>query len=256
MRLSSSALLAIVLLTGAAMADSEQIVTLHDGSKFRGTLVELVKDDHVTIKLATGEVRKFPWADVDKTEEVTILPPETAEEKKIITGAYVTVDTQGRPAKLQQRTGSVEVASTREAAIRIDACDIPCNRVVPVGTYRLAGAGVRRTAPFELPDHGRVRVDATLGSSRGAALGYILLSVGGGLLVVSASFGAGAGILVAGSGNGVDFSSEALSYGIVAGVAGGIGLVLLIPGLIALASNSSHTTVTQLARLTTTGLRF
>ncbi len=41
-----------------------RIVQLLDGSTFRGELVELVAGDHVTIRLPTGELRRFALADV------------------------------------------------------------------------------------------------------------------------------------------------------------------------------------------------
>ena len=47
-------------------AAGERIVRLPNGSIYRGELVELVPDDHITIRLATGAVKRFDWASITR----------------------------------------------------------------------------------------------------------------------------------------------------------------------------------------------
>src|SRR5262245_43414910 len=49
---------------GAGRASGGVTVTLVDGSIIRGELVEMIKGDHVTVRIATGEVRRIEWARV------------------------------------------------------------------------------------------------------------------------------------------------------------------------------------------------
>jgi hypothetical protein len=69
--------LAAFLLSRAAGAQvAEEIVVLNDGSTYQGKLVEKVPGDHVTIKLATGEVKRFDWSAIASTrDEQPLLPP-------------------------------------------------------------------------------------------------------------------------------------------------------------------------------------
>jgi hypothetical protein len=61
-------LLSLVLLLPksavAQVAGAPDVVVLKDGSRFRGTIAELIKDGPVTIVLLTGETRKLEAADI------------------------------------------------------------------------------------------------------------------------------------------------------------------------------------------------
>jgi hypothetical protein len=48
----------------SAAASDKLTVKLKNGAEYRGELVERVPGDHVTIKLATGEVKRFEWAEL------------------------------------------------------------------------------------------------------------------------------------------------------------------------------------------------
>lgn len=236
----------MVLASSVALADADQLVVLHDGSRFRGTLVELVPNDHVTIKLATGEVRRFAWGDVEKSEEVGAEPPPS--------GVFVTLDApQG--AVLQRRTGTI--ASTGKmngAAIWSDSCSAPCDTTVLPGSYRVAGPHFRSSNEFDLPASGRVRVDAKLGSASGSLAGAIL-SLFGGVLVVEAAVDGVLAIAFATSSNATTHQG-AVVWGAIAGIAGGVGIALLVPGIIIISNNASNATVTRVARAALTGVRF
>ena len=76
------AVLAVACLvwTSTASADDTITVWLKDGSMVRGELVERVPNKHLTIKLATGEVRKIEWTEID--HDSIGEKKETPEPKK------------------------------------------------------------------------------------------------------------------------------------------------------------------------------
>jgi hypothetical protein len=47
-----------------APATPPDVVRLKDGSFFRGTILELVADDHVVLRLSSGETKRFAMDDV------------------------------------------------------------------------------------------------------------------------------------------------------------------------------------------------
>ena len=53
---------------------SDRIVTLSDGALYRGELIELVPNDHITIRLATGEVKRFEWATISDVSTPVVSP--------------------------------------------------------------------------------------------------------------------------------------------------------------------------------------
>jgi hypothetical protein len=248
---AASFVLAMSLVSSIALADVDQLVVLHDGSRFRGTLVELVVNDHVTLKLATGEVRRFAWADVDKTEEVKIAAPPHEPA-----GVFVALEAPPG-ALLQRQTGTIAAhGRIGEAPIWTDACAAPCQMEVPGGTYRVAGSGFRGTNDLVLPSDGRVRIDARLGSSGASLAGAILAILGGTAMGVGVVYGVLGIAFVASSSPNPASKDIGVTFSIIGGVAGAIGLALLIPGVIVVSNNASHAVVVQIARATTTGLRF
>ncbi len=47
-----------------SMADDTQTITLRDGTSLTGEVVEFVENDHVTLKLASGETRRVAWSEL------------------------------------------------------------------------------------------------------------------------------------------------------------------------------------------------
>src|ERR1700689_677802 len=66
---------------GAAESFRDVGVVTRDGATFRGELVEKVPGDHVTIKLASGEVKRFAWADVADVAVQSAVPPAEDRDK-------------------------------------------------------------------------------------------------------------------------------------------------------------------------------
>jgi hypothetical protein len=59
---------AAFVIAPSAEAQTLETVTLKNGDIYEGELVERVLDDHVTIRLATGEIRRFAWADIASSD--------------------------------------------------------------------------------------------------------------------------------------------------------------------------------------------
>ncbi len=65
--------------------DGHLTVLLKSGASYRGELVERVPGDHLTLKLATGEVKTFKWAELDLSdadEKSTGLHDEASAKSK------------------------------------------------------------------------------------------------------------------------------------------------------------------------------
>src|ERR1700733_6490417 len=66
-RIAFVALFAYLAGVPPAAADIDEWVRLKDGTVVQGALVELTPNDHITIHLATGEIRRIAWADIDSS---------------------------------------------------------------------------------------------------------------------------------------------------------------------------------------------
>lgn len=191
----------------AAKDDGGVTIVLKSGAKYRGTLVEEVPGDHVTIQLATGEVKRFEWADVvhkapkpsagtadeepedDDTPEPPKSKPKTspAPEPDEPGGPYVHITTKTEGVVLERLTGQSDVdgGGLSVSHWRI-ACRAPCDTEVRAGDgYRLSGKGLRSTKTFSLEGSGSVKIDAQLGSKGAFYAGVAIGATGAGLGAVS-----------------------------------------------------------------------
>jgi len=165
-----------------AIAAAREIdVTLKNGASYHGKLVERVPGDHITIQLATGEVKTFAWEDIESDEadepapkkKPAPPPTETSEEP----GYYVTIKTEQTGVVLEQAIGSTTVGNVTGTHWR-RVCTAPCNVEVRGGAYRLNGEGLRSTGTFTIDRN--ATLEASLGNSGAMTAGMTLL--GGGLL--------------------------------------------------------------------------
>lgn len=77
-RLGLVAAQVLAILFAARVASAQpvtEVIELVDGSTFQGELVEKVPGDHLTLKLATGETRRFDWSDVESARDETLAAP-------------------------------------------------------------------------------------------------------------------------------------------------------------------------------------
>ena len=133
----------------------------------RGTLVENIPGDHVTIQLATGEMRTFPASDVIRVgpgasavmvPEPTYAQPVVAAPAEPMVNVRVVGNTEELSLHRLTGTASVSVWTGRgmgTAAIDSFAilCGAPCEQNLPAGSYTLGvsqGTGMARRADHSI----------------------------------------------------------------------------------------------------------
>jgi len=180
---STGLIFALMLAAPLAHADTET-VRLADGSVFAGELVEKVPNDHVTIKLATGEVRRFAWS--------AIVAPSAP--LAMAAAAQPQVVVQQLPP-LAPRTANVRFVSNSKGTLlmRVDSipnlqgwaqtrespvCYAPCTAAVDANaTYYVQGYNISPSARFAIPE-GSSNVSVRTGSEALTVAGVSLASLG------------------------------------------------------------------------------
>jgi hypothetical protein len=222
---AAAALAMALALAGAAIAGAqeapEQMVWLRGGGFVRGSLVELIPGDHVTVRLPTGEVRRFSYADIERTSAVGAAPSAPAPpvgSASASPGAAASAPPTpvaggqapaagsagaGGPAvpskgselatiKVYARGDAVELQGRPrlEASMPwLPVCAAPCGSAVRVGDleFRVAGEGISPSNTFVIePGDGAVKLDVNAGSAGKRRLGRLGLFIGVPMLVVGA----------------------------------------------------------------------
>lgn len=237
-----------------ARADGTIEVTMRDGSTFRGELVERVVGDHVTIKLATGEIRILPWAAIrpdDQRGTPPAPPPKGTVELH-----------SNKPNTVLQRLVSTGTgygyAGSRAVALAIEqyepVCTAPCTAAYdPNGTYVVAGDGVTPSDKFHIPNEGqgsaKLHVDA--GSATARSWGYTGLYTGIFGLIAGGTFIALGSVLdpdpqnpryTSGAGDFEEDRNRAQTFRSVGFVAIGVGLVAMGFGIWGIAASGTEVT--------------
>jgi hypothetical protein len=161
------------------------VVHLKGGGMIRGTLIEILPDDHATVELATGQTAVVPWERVDRVERgTTTTQPEKAPTGSTSASAP-SPGTDGSDAVVHIDADRPVVLERSEAGGAWTlVCTSPCDLPLPLSsTYRISGYGVRRSTPFSLSARGgeHVVIDVNT-ASRGGYVGGIVLA-GAGTLV-------------------------------------------------------------------------
>jgi hypothetical protein len=151
-----------------ALAQGTDVVELVGGGFIRGTILEHIPGDHVTIQLANGEVRTVSAGEIVRVGIDTPRPVPAAASAEPARdaapgAAHVEVTTDLPGLTLHRITGT---ATLRDTRLRADAhelvCVLPCQFTVPSGTYYLAygrgGDFHRFPAPAVLTDGARLHV--------------------------------------------------------------------------------------------------
>jgi hypothetical protein len=160
--LASCAALALSLSGTTALADDapppatapavsiSDVVKLKNGAIFRGTILELVPNDHVDLKTASGETKRFPMSDVayaGVSDTPSPPPPPRAAEA---TRPLVTVSATEVPVHFvgdssdiafHLRTGDATATNGRAyivASSYTKICEAPCDAKIASGKYRFA----------------------------------------------------------------------------------------------------------------------
>jgi hypothetical protein len=146
-----------------ALPPVENVVT-KNGSVYHGEILEKVVRDHVTIRLATGDVKTIDWEDIDVSQHapVVVAPPEV-EEPVASDMLFIAIPEN---AELQR----FNTATSTYTAF----CTSPCKEAaVPDGQYRVGGDGLQPTSAFLL-QRGSNRVEATMAPAGLHTAGLVL----------------------------------------------------------------------------------
>lgn len=169
----ASVVLGLLLATPLALADTT--VHLKNGDVASGATVEIARGDHVTLKLATGDLRTYAWTDIESVTDDAVKPPVPAPvviaPPAAPAGVLVHLDADDPHALLATSSGFGE-GSSSEVMVQIEEykafCMVPCDKSVPPGVYRIVGKDLAPTDDFTIPEGAHsVRLDATMhGRSR------------------------------------------------------------------------------------------
>lgn len=240
-----------------AAADSSDVdVALKSGAQYHGKLVEKVPGDHLTIQLATGEIKRFEWSDLadqadeDDSEAAPPKKPKPAPTQTTTSADretfYVSIHTEQEGVVLERLIGSSSLEGGPDVEHWTRVCTAPCNIEVPAGSdYRIGGHGLRKSPTFTIDRS--TEIDAKLGTPGGLLAGVILTSVGGLLALTGVAIGGASntnGSSVADSGSGDKQSSNATT---AAWVVGASGLVMVVVGVVVLLGNANSVSVNRTA---------
>jgi hypothetical protein len=177
--------LVLAPMRGAMAATDDATITVwtKDGSMFRGEVVERVPNDHVTIKLATGETKRVEWKDLDHDslgDRPAIAPAATRPRHERRAELRVHFEADHANAVLEREIGSTSSDGGGQTRIVFGTvCQAPCDDVLPAGPgYRVSGPGLRPSDSFSLSG----RDDVVIKARNGSASAY---SFGGGLMMWS-----------------------------------------------------------------------
>lgn len=184
--------LVLAPMRGALAASDDATITVwtKDGGMFRGEVVERVPNDHVTIKLATGETKRIEWKDIERD---SIAPAPTAAPTNAPKGIDEPgADVVAAPVHVGPRihlVGPATLSLERDAGHAVTegggvgltryelVCRAPCDVEVPAGSgYRVAGDD-RGSRSFTIAPGDRA-IGAHFGSKGSLGAGIALLSVG------------------------------------------------------------------------------
>jgi len=213
-------------------------VELRSGGVVRGTIVELLPGDHVTIQLPSG-MRTFQWGEISRVERAGSQPQiqQPVQQQQ-----------QNEPL-VQPGEPSTRVyidSSSPVSLFRMDnrgdvktVCIAPCGEVLPLsGLYWVSGRDINASDKFQLPPgKAETKLHVSGGSKGAVTAGVVLAVVGGNVLLLF-----GAPVLLVGAAMAASptssISKDANGVLAVGGVISGVGLAMGIVGLVMWISNS------------------
>jgi len=190
--------------------------------------------DHVTIRLATGEIKTMDWDDlvVSTERRVTATPSRDPVLDFTADDAH---------AVLERRS---------EAGDFVEVCHSPCREVGAAGTYRVAGDGLIATQPFYV-QQADTRVSASMSTSALKRVGAITSIASAPVLLVGfilmvASISAPPYSSTIGSyGYPVQIPNDNSALGAANAVVNIVGVVALVSGLAMLGLAHSRVSVNR-----------
>jgi hypothetical protein len=227
-----------------AVRSGGDTVYLKDGGMMRGTLVELLPNDHVTVQLPSGQSTVVEWARIDHIERASlnVAPPMPSAPPRGRAGrrmegasptAFVHIE-----ADADVLLQSISPGSGRWTTV----CAAPCDAALPLDhEYRLIGEGIRSSRAFGLSANPgqHVLIHVSTGSKAGFAGGLAMASIGVAAVAVGLvvlAFGALGCESTDEFGNCIGSSDSSTET--VGGVIALVGVAVMVGGIILLATNA------------------
>ena len=166
-------------------AGAEDVVVLKDGGAIRGLVMEVLPNDHVSVRLADGRTAIVPWVLIHHIEQAS-HPAEAPAPSVTPHEAQVQAASQPPPAITGSATvhivGDEVVLQMQRGGGWETACSSPCDRALPLDmSYRVTGSSVRTSGAFRLlakpGEH--VTLDVNTGSSTAFDGGVAMALLGG-----------------------------------------------------------------------------
>lgn len=178
-------------------SSAEDTLYLRGGGMIRGTIEELLPGRHVTIAIASGEVRKVPWVEVARVVVANApgAPGLTASAPQIQIDRSPAAQVESTPVApiVVPMTGPlarVHIASTKSVQMYrraagtqgwTHACHSPCDVDLPLGdAYRVSGSGMKTSNEFRLVGAPGDRLTITVNptSTGGMVIGGVVAGIG------------------------------------------------------------------------------
>jgi hypothetical protein len=160
---------------------AQETVTLRDGSAFRGELVEKIPGDHVTLKLATGEIKMFRWADIVDTPHAGVSTGGSGGNQSL----EMSSDKAGTELyRIEGGASGFGYIGGRSMAMTFAnfsrVCSAPCKTMIdPNATYFVAGDGITPSDKFVLGGRPRtIKLNVKAGSASARGWGWVSASLG------------------------------------------------------------------------------
>jgi hypothetical protein len=238
----------VTVVTGIVAAGSD-VVVLKEGGMIRGTLLEVIPNDHATVQLATGQSAVIQWDHIERIDRAKVALPVPVTPTPVV---RVDTHTDARSARVHIESDRAVTLERHEGGkIWSFACTAPCD--VPLSVepeYRIVGDGVRKSAPFHLAARPgeAVTLDVNTATKSGFAGGIVLTALGPIVMLVGVVIVAVAGADSYGYSytNGTMTPTEssngsARTAGWITLAAGGVGTV----GGILMITGNAHSSVYQ-----------
>jgi hypothetical protein len=167
-------------------------VVLKNGGMIRGTLIEVLPNDHATVQLPSGQSAIVQWSEIHHIERGAAPQPQ---QGGLVLPAGPPAQLPNATAPVTGPTVLVHIESTRKVVLDrrnpgedqpwVTACESPCDVQLPLNNdYRIVGEGIWASSEFDLDGQPGNRVVIKVNPATRFARTAGIVVAGAGLLAV------------------------------------------------------------------------
>jgi hypothetical protein len=177
-----------VYTTPAQGGGSADTVVLKNGGMIRGTLVEVLPNDHATVQLPSGQSAIVQWSEIHHIERgAAPAPGPAAPQSAPASPLPNTTAPMSGPLVLvhieTQRRVTLDRRNPGDDQAWVTACESPCDVQLPLNNdYRIVGEGIWASSEFELEANPGQRVVIKVNPATRLARTAGIVVAGAGLL--------------------------------------------------------------------------